>query len=418
MPKAKLTHAACSRLPKPASGQIDYFDTGCSESLSLRVSASGGRSWCLHGRVNGKSRRYALGRFVEGAKDGEPGSLRWARQQAAQVAQAMRDGVDPVAERRAARKAAAEPEQDIVKAVLVDWLKRDQAKNRSAAEVERIMRREVVPAWGERRIADIARQDCIELIDSVADRAPVMARRLHAHLHRLFRWCVGRGVLAVNPMVNLPKPGAEKSRERALSDGELVAVWRGAERIGWPFGPAIKLLILTGARREEIGALRWREAAFDDAEIRLSGERTKNGSAHIIPLSGQALDILQAVPRVDKSEYVFTTTGKSAVSGWSRAKRLLDAAIAEEQGEALPAWRIHDLRRTVATGLQKTGARLEVTEAVLNHVSGSRAGIVGVYQTHDFGPEKRAALAVWSDHVERLLSGRKVDNVVPLWGAS
>ena len=172
-------------------------------------------------------------------------------------------------------------------AVAEEWLRRDQSGNKSIAAMTRIVNRELLPAWGNRPIQEIGRRDVLNLIDSIVDRgAVVMARRVQARLHRLFRWCVGRGIIAVNPVADLPKPGSETRRDRVLSDDELVQAWKGTETLGFPFGPAFQLLIVTGARREEIGRLKWSE--IDGDTIRLKGDRTKNGEAHDIPLSAPA----------------------------------------------------------------------------------------------------------------------------------
>jgi integrase len=273
-----------------------------------------------------------------------------------------------------------------------EWLKRDQKKNRSYNDVARAVEREMIPAWGHRSINEITRRDVLDLIDIIADRGAVtMARRVQAYVHRLFRWAVGRGIIDANPASDLPKPGSETKRDRVLTDDELVTVWKGAVSLGWPFGDATRLLILTGARREEIGQLRWGEIS-DDA-INLSGERTKNGQPHSIPLSKPAREIIASLPRIAGSDFVFTTTGKTPISGWSRAK--------EKLGD-VASWRIHDLRRTAATGLQKLGTPLPVTESILGHVAGSRAGVVGVYQRYDYADEKRTALEEWAKHVETL----------------
>jgi integrase len=295
---------------------------------------------------------------------------------------------------------------DTFGAVLAEWLKRDQAGNRTAGEVLKSIERAVLPRWRDRMMATITRRDVIEAIDRVADRgAPIAARRLHAHLHRLFRWSVGRGVIAANPMTDLPKVGVETRRDRTLTDAELVAVWNAADEIGWPFGAVVKLLILTGARRNEIGALRWSEIHGD--EIRLEGERTKSNEPRSIPLSRAAAQIIESLPHIGDSEFIFSVTGKTPVSGWSKAKGLLDAAAAKAHGRALPDWRLHDLRRTCATVLQRLGVNLQVIETVLGHISGSRAGIVGTYQRHSFDPEKRAALDAWSRHLEHICSGEQ-----------
>jgi integrase len=181
---------------------------------------------------------------------------------------------------------------------------------------------------------------------------------------------------------------------------------------GWPFGPLFRLLILTAARREEIGALRWSEIVGD--EIRLTGARTKNGEPHVIPLSTTAIELLRSLHRVGDSDFVFTTTGKTQVAGWSKAKGHLDQAAAEINKNPLPPWRLHDLRRTVATGLQRLGVGLQVVESVLGHVAGSRAGIVGVYQRHSFDVEKRAALEAWASEVDRIVIGKPTLTVVPI----
>jgi integrase len=399
MPKLKLTAAAVSKLPAPPSGQTDFFDAAY-PGLALRVTAKGVRSWSYFSRVHGKLRRVTLGRFPQLG-------LAEARQYASEAAEQMRQGVDPTFEKHARRIAI----DDSFAGVVEEWLKRDQATNKSVAEVRRIITREVLPALGGRKFDSIRRRDVIGVIDAQVDRGAVtQARRLQAHLHRLFRWSVGRGLIEANPITDLPKPGSVVKRDRVLSDGELALVWKAADALGHPFGPIVRLLILTGARREEIGALTWAE--IDGDTIRLAGARTKNGQPHDIALSEPARAILAALPRIGNS-YVFTTTGLTPVSGWSRAKSILDRGISEQFGEPLPDWRLHDLRRTIATGMQRLGINLQTIETVLGHVSGSRAGVIAVYQRYDFAPEAARALATWSNHV-LALSGDKPSNVTPL----
>jgi integrase len=216
---------------------------------------------------------------------------------------------------------------------------------------------------------------------------------------------VGRGIIQTNPLTDLPKPGEETRRDRVLSDEELIAVWNAAEQLGWPYEPAVQLLILTGARREEVGQLRWSEIA--DRTIELKGDRTKNGEPHNIPLSAPALALLEQAPRIGGSDFVFTFTGKAPVTTWSRAKAKLDAL------SQVTSWRIHDLRRTTATNLQKMGVPLQVTEAILGHTAGSRGGIIGIYQRHNYASEKRAALKAWGARVMALVEGRTA-NVVTI----
>jgi integrase len=400
LPKRALTDASVKRLPPPAKGQVDYFDRGY-PGMALRVSYGGGKSFVYFYRVGGKLRRMTLGTYPAM-------SLAQAREAWREARGDVQHGRDPALSRKREKPATA------FAGVAEEWLKRDQAQNKSLSEVRRILDRDVTPILGHRQMADIGRRDILDLIDGIADRgAPVMARRTHAHLHRLFRWSVGRGIIPINPMADLPKPGAETKRDRVLMDDELVAVWRGCEELGWPFGSAVKLLMLTGARREEIGALRWSE--IHENTIRLDGSRTKNNEPHRIPLSAAALGVLGHCPIVGGSDLVFTTNGKTPVSGWSRAKAALDQVVGRD-AVASETWRIHDLRRTVATGLQRLGISLQVIEAVLGHVSGSRAGVVGIYQRHSFDAEKAAALEAWGAHVMALVEGREPAKVLPIRG--
>jgi integrase len=393
--KRALTDAAVKRLKPPATGQAEVFDAGY-PGLALRISYGGRKSWAFFYRIGGRLRRMSLGTYPALTLADAREAWREARQEA-------QAGRDPATARK------REKGSTDFEGVLAEWLRRDQAGNRSKDAVERLIRKDALPAWQHRQIGDIGRRDVLDVIDAVVDRgSPITARRLHAHLHRLLKWATGRGIIATNPMQDLPKPGSETKRDRVLADLELAAVWRGAEQLGWPFGTVVLLLILTGARREEIAGLRWSEIA--DGQIHLSGARTKNGEPHDIPLSAAAIVLVKSVPRIGASEYVFTTTGHSPISGWSRVKAKIDTAA------PLPAWTIHDLRRTVATGLQKLGVGLQVVEAVLGHTSGSRAGIVGVYQRHTYADEKRTALEAWGAHVMALVEGRKAGVVLPIRG--
>jgi integrase len=389
MPTRSLTVASVARIKPPKQGQADHFDQGF-PGLALRVSYGGQKAWTFFYRLHGgKLRRLTLGHFPAMGLAEARDAWRDAREAAGK-------GENP------ARKKPTHA--DSFEAVADEWLQRDQAHNRSFNEVKRVVERDVKPAWEGRLIANIGRRDALELIDHIADRGAVtLARRTHAHLHRLFRWAVGRGIIEANPLADLPRPGKPVERDRVLADAELALIWRAAAATEWPFGPLYQLLILTAARKMEIAALRWPE--IDGDTIRLNGQRTKNAEPHIIPLSRPASAIIKTLPRMAGSELVFTTTGKSCVSGFSKAKTALDAAVKHNSGHPLPQWRIHDIRRSAATGLQRLGVNLQVVEAILGHVSGSRAGIVGVYQRHRFDDEKRAALEAWARRVEAITSG-------------
>ena len=404
MAKSALTAASVERIKPPAKGQKDIFDRGY-PGLAMRVSYGGRKSFVYFYRLNGKLRRLTLGQFrllepgekVPEPKIGDPITLKGARDLWRAARQDVQAGRDPSTRRTGVGATD-------FKGVFEEWIKRDQSNNRSQAVVKRNIERDVLPFWDGRQIGDIGRRDILDVIDAVVDRgAPVMARRLYASLHRLFKWAVGRGIIETNPVANLPKPGSEIRRDRVLTDDEMVAVWKAAPRLGWPHGDVIRLLLLTGARREEIGGLRWSE--IDVATIKLEGERTKNGEARDIPLSQAAVAILEAAPRIAGSDFVF---GSKPVTGWPRAKTRLDEL------SGVTSWRVHDLRRTAATGLQKLGTPLQVTEAILGHTAGSRAGVVGIYQRHDYANEKRSALEAWGAHVVSSVEGKKPGKVVAM----
>jgi integrase len=268
----------------------------------------------------------------------------------------------------------------------------------------------LVDRWGARRIGDIADTDIIEVLDQVSGHAPILANRLHAVLSALFTWARKKRLVASNPCTGLDRPAEERSRDRVLDDKELRSVWLAAGELGHPHAGIARLLILTGQRRNEIADLRWSEVDLEERALHLPAARTKNARAHDVPLSASALAIIAGLPRQVDADLVFTIKRKP-ITGFSRMKERLDEA------SGVTGWTLHDLRRTVASGLQRLGVRLEVTEAVLNHRGGSMAGIVGVYQRHDYAAEKADALAKWADHVDAAVGGQKA-NVVTLRGRS
>jgi integrase len=244
--------------------------------------------------------------------------------------------------------------------------------------------------------------------------------------------------VTTNPFAGVSITGSTTERDRVLTDAELVEIWHAASSTSLTYGAIVRFLLVSGQRKTEVAEMSWPEISADLATWTIPGARTKNGAPHIVPLSKPARAILRATlpdddgeaervlkDRRAKATLVFPGILGTPFAGWSKAKQALDAAVmkvrterAEAEGaEAAPleAWRLHDARRTLATGLQRLGVRLEVTEAVLNHLSGSRAGIVGVYQRHDWLDERRAALTAWGEHVTALVNGRtKNGNVVKL----
>jgi integrase len=373
--KRHLTDASVQRIKPPTNGSSEIFDLGY-PGLALRIGHGGAKTFELFYRINGKLRRETLGR--------------WPAISLADARNAWRKTREAIARGETPRRENEAPAM-LFERVAEEWIKRDQAKNKPSSlyQVARSLEVDLLPAWRGKRIDEIGKRDVIELLDSIADRgAPLMARRVQSHVKRLFRWCVERDILKIDPTQAMPRVGNGKSRDRVLTDNELAKVWAACHG---PYGAVVRMLALTGARRDEMAQLRWSE--IDGATIKLEGSRTKNGEPHIIPISAAAEALLNSLPHL--GDFVFS--GAKPVSNWGQSKRRLDGA------SGVTNWRIHDLRRTVATGMQRLGVNLQTIEAVLGHTSGSRSGVVGVYQRHSFDAEKRAALEAWGAHLAALI---------------
>ena len=403
---------------KPDPAKRREFPDPALSGLYLVVQPSGAKGWALRYRWANKPKKLTLGKWpIMGLAD--------ARAAASEAIAKVEAGADPGAEKKKAKAERIEAqlsERDLIKTLVGQYAKRHLASLKSGATVKRELERHVVTVWGDRDIHDIAKRDVIDLLDGIADSGRVVsANRVRSYLGTFFNWAVDRDIIDTSPAQGVKPVAKEKSRDRVLSDDEIRWFWRACDDLGFPWGPLGQTLLLTGQRLGEVAGMR-------DAEI--SGEvwhmapaRTKNGRAHAVPLAGAVSRVLGGVERVKgKPGFVFTTTGESPVSGYHKgrnhiADRMVQIA-SDEAGEAveIPHWTFHDLRRTAATGMARLGIPVRVTEAVLNHVSGSAAGIVSVYQRHDFADEKRAALDAWARLVADLVEGR-ADNVVQIEGA-
>jgi integrase len=269
----------------------------------------------------------------------------------------------------------------------------------------------ILPVWRGRSIHDIRRRDVIDLIEGIATDRPYLANRTREVLSKFFNWLCARDLIAASPVTGVERPHKEVPRSRTLSDAEIRALWLAGEGDG-PFGQALQLLILTGARRNEVSCLKWSEIDADRRLWLLPRERAKNAREHAIPLSPQAWKIIQAMPRIAGCAFVFSADGRSPITGWAKAKTRISAKAGLDETD----WRLHDVRRGVAAGLQRLGISVAVVEKALNHQSGVFRGIVSTYQTHDYADEIRAALQRWADHVEQLVSGKSSRTVVPMRG--
>lgn len=345
-----------------------------------------------------------------------------AREKARDALLLAAKGVDPAAEKQSARRAARQkgPDLDLFSHILSEFLQRHVRKNRSAAETDRLFRREVLPYWGDKRIQDISKRDVHALLDGIVDRGRgTTANRTLAAVRRLFNWCLERDILAASPCAGVKPPAVEVSRDRVLSDKEIRWLWQACEVVGYPFGTLTKLLLITAQREEEVGGAVWSEFNFadDGPSWLIPPQRAKNRREHLVPLSPLALGLVQTLPSFgDAGDWLFTTNGRSPVSGYSRAKKRLDETmlrIAQQEAElagrnpaavAIPRWTFHDLRRTAATGMQRAGVPIYVVEAVLNHKSGSVRGVAAVYGRYSYNQEKSFALTPWASSVIEVLS--------------
>jgi len=433
---AKALTAKAIEALKPGTSRKEIPDGGL-PGLYLIVQPSGAMSWAVRYRHEGKPKKMTLGVYGEAPALG----LAEAREEARKALRDVTEGRDPVAEKQRAIEAAkveATPEvaeADLVENVLDEFHRRHVQKNNrpsSIKESKRVIEKEIKPKWRGRVIQSITRRDVITLLDGFADRgAPVMANRVLALLRKFFGWCVERDILVSSPAANIRPPAKEESRDRVLTHEEIRLVWAAANKIGWPFGSMVQLLLLTGQRRDEVSAADRSEFHLDAKEPYwlIPKERAKNNTGHEVHLTPTAVDIITSLPKVDgKGNYLLSTNGDTPVSGFSRAKANLDAemlAIAtqeaterdpEENAPTLAPWRLHDLRRTVASGMASIGIGVHVIEQVLNHKSGTIRGVAAVYNRHSYSDEKRRALTAWGNYLLEIVGAEAPDNVIRLQG--
>jgi integrase len=398
-----LTTMAVKRIMPPLTGRKETYDAKV-PGLFLRVTKTGNKSWGLDFRVNGKRERLMLGSYpvVE---------LDEARTAGLDALRAVKNGRNPAAEKRAAKE--AQPSADTVRAVTKLYVERyAKRNNRSWRETERIFKMYVVPVWKDRPLADIRRPDVVSLLDGVEDNnGPVMSDAVLAQVRKLFNWALDRGIIDATPIARVQrrtKP-KERMRKRWLPDAEIKAVWFAANNLGYPFGPFVKMLLLTGQRRSEVAGMRWDEISNDVWTI--PATKTKNKEDHEVPLSPAAVQLLKDTPNT--GDYVFMSGRSKAgnpISGFSKAKAYLDKHI-EDNGLQMEQWGFHDLRRTVRTHMSRLNVASEIAERVLNHTP---QGIEAVYDRHGYLDEKRKALEAWSDYLSLTLNDGTAANVVKL----
>ena len=280
------------------------------------------------GRAAGK-KRLTFARHGGPRPDGSSWTADLARDEALRLLGSIKAGGDPLAERAAAKARAEAAAADSLGAAVRRWLETDQKDNRRRGEVERMLRKDVLPCWGERPLAAIRKRDVIELVERVHARAPVGANRLLGSLQRFFKWAAARDLIEASPAAAVEKPGRETTRGRVLTDGELVEIWRAAERMGAPYGTGIRLLILTAARRGEIFRARRDELEIAGGRLLLPAERSKNDEARSVWLPPLALDMIDELPKFAGSPWLLTAQGEHPCTNHGYNRRRLDALILE-----------------------------------------------------------------------------------------
>ncbi|HZC57321.1 MAG TPA: integrase arm-type DNA-binding domain-containing protein [Xanthobacteraceae bacterium] len=418
-----LTDRTLKSLKPALSGETyDQFE---SDGFGVRVSDKGTKTFILAARYGGKKHptRRAMGRYPAL-------SLAAARKKAEHWRELIASGKDPAIEEERHRAAELRRQENTFASVAEDFIKekligRDPEKplERSGREVERDIRRVFIPAWGKRPMTDITAQEVRNLIKGYKDDGkPYQAHNLLGYARRLFNWAIGQTVYGIeaSPCDRLkPKDiiGERPPRTRILSDKELRAAWVTATDTGYPYGPLFRLLILTGQRKSEVANARWREFDLEKKIWTIPADRMKAAAAHIVPLSDDAIAVLESLPRFDSGDYLFSATfGKKPVNGFYKAKVSYDvavlAALREKDDKAkLPDFVIHDIRRTVRTGLSAIPNISDlVRELVIGH---TKPGLHKVYDQHAYLDEKRFALDAWAARLRGIINPA-AGNVVEL----
>jgi integrase len=395
----KLTEAAIDGLECPP-GRRDamVFDTEI-KGLGVRLTRQGGKIFVLQWRddVTREKRREVLGDFGKI-------TVKQARKAAQARLGDVAKGIDPRAVRKAeqaAVKAAKAEAAFTLASLLDDWGKLHLAQRRERYRVEAIRSLSIAFDGHLKRPASaLSRAKVLEVVDGY-DKAGkhATARLVRAYGRACFAWAVKRGKLASNPFQGLPAGVKSKPRERLLADDEIGAIWNAACAMAEPYGPFIRLLMLSLMRREEVAAMKWSEISPDLTAWACPGSRMKKGAAHIVALSDAAQKALDEITRIEGQDLVFSTTGKTPISGFSKVKARLDKA------SKVTGWVLHDFRRAGVSHLARLGHSAVLADALLAHKGQALSDVARVYQVHDFADERKAALQAWAAHVLRCAAG-------------
>jgi integrase len=438
-----LTAASVAKA-RPGEDRREIPDGAC-PGLYLVLQPSGAKSWALRfRRPSGKPAKLVLGSVYTGAST-EPDTaptigghltLAAAHRLVTELRHQIAQGRDPaathLAEKQHRRVAALEAAENTFAAAAKDWIEQDASKNtRRWKEQARLLGLEpdgltsipkgLAERWAKRPVVEIDGHDIYAIVDETRRLgAPGLKRRsdgptegraraMLSCLSTMFDWLIRKRRVITNPCSGVPRPDTPKARDRVLSKDEIVRFWAAAGDAGEPFDAALKLLLLTGCRLNEVCGMRREELSEDGTMWEIPGSRTKNHRPHVVPLPPLAREIIAGVHRIEGTDLILSSSRKTPLSGWSKTKDRLDEAM------GAPSWRLHDLRRTAATRMAELGIAPHIIEATLNHISGAKAGVAGTYNRAAYAPEKKAALARWASHIAGLIEGRPA-NVTPIRG--
>jgi integrase len=403
----KLIERNIAKIKATAARKADHFEWDSEmPGFGLRV-RSGRASWVLQYQVHGRSHRIKLGEHPIMSADQARSS---AKVEAGNVEASGRHGEDhPIqAKQRIAdeRRQAEAPGNAPFASKVQDYIAArtengNGLRERSVIETTRYLTQYFKPLE-KLPLNKISRFDVATILNGI--KAPAARNRARSTLSAFFAWAIGEGLCDVNPVVGTNKAEENKERDRVLTEAEIAAVWLNAGDANG-YGTILKLLLLTGCRRDEIGGLRWSEIDLNERKITLSGSRTKNGQEHVVPLSDLAMSILAGIPKREGREHVFGRTMGAGFSGWSSAKAEFDEIV------KLDPWTVHDLRRTVRTEIDKLGTLPHVCEAVLNHLPEK---LIRTYNRNTYEGEKRAALDKWAHHLKTIVAQASGANVTTL----
>jgi integrase len=384
---ASLTDIAIKNLRAAKGERLEVWDDKV-PGLGIRAS-SGTKSFVLLYRHDGSSKRLTLGRYPVL-------SLGDARKLATEALYKITHGENPQVEKEQARSF---PRFDVTVDDFVRLHCDRQNRNSTARQTERIMRTRFTPVLGAKDVRKITKIEIIKILDDIlSEGLPSAANQAFAAIRKFFNWCVQRGIIDATPCSGIGTPASPGKRDRVLTDKELVRIWRASEKIAYPYGYIVQMLILTAQRRNEVTGMCWSEIDVHTKLWSFPPERMKSGRSHQVPLLPMVEAVVAQVPRLSDT-YAFPARGSedSSFSGFSKLKKKVDSV------SGVTDWTLHDLRRTAATGLAQLGVAPHVVEKLLNHTTGTLGGVAGIYNRFQYVPEMREALARWEGHLQALL---------------